>query len=162
MSRIWRKKSRKKQWMLKINVHSEGLELPFEEITAECIRDIASRAAKILEIETGSFSLIATDDVNIRDVNRQYRELDRPTDVIAFEYRDSIFPAGPEEELGDIYISLETAKRQSEEYGVTLSEETARLIVHGILHCLGYDHETSEDDAREMAALEEDLLDKLL
>ncbi len=138
--------------------------LPFETVNAVLLRDFTARTLKILNISNGSISVIVTDDTIITEINRDYRDRDYPTDVIAFEYRDNTFPrpAEEEEELGDIYLSLETAKRQAAEYGVTLREETARLVVHGILHCAGYDHEDSEEDGEIMALKEEEILGKIL
>lgn len=105
------------------------------------------------------------DDEEIHSMNREYRGMDRPTDVLSFaldeDCEDEEEPeliGGPEEHLyGDIIISAETALRQAEEYGHGLEREMAYLAVHGMFHLLGYDHMTEEDKA-EMRAKEEEAL----
>ncbi len=101
-------------------------------------------------------SLTFTDNENIKKLNAQYRNIDRETDVLSFPLLDYV---GEGEEppvdecvnaLGDIVISLEKAKAQAEEYGHGFDREVAFLCVHSMLHLLGYDHETSEDDERDM------------
>lgn len=105
------------------------------------------------------------DDERIHEINREYRNVDRPTDVISFalddELDDSDEPElidGPEEHLlGDIIISVETANRQGEEFGHGLEREIVYLAVHGLLHLLGYDHMIEEDKVV-MRAKEEEAL----
>lgn len=105
------------------------------------------------------------DDEEIHSMNREYRGMDRPTDVLSFaldeDCEDEEEPeliGGPEEHLyGDIIISAETALRQAEEYGHGLEREMTYLAVHGMFHLLGYDHMTEEDKA-EMRAKEEEAL----
>lgn len=105
------------------------------------------------------------DDEEIHSMNREYRGMDRPTDVLSFaldeDCEDEDEPeliGGPEEHLyGDIIISAETALRQAEEYGHGLEREMTYLAVHGMFHLLGYDHMTEEDKA-EMRAREEEAL----
>ena len=96
-------------------------------------------------------SVTFTDNDKIHELNREYRGKDAPTDVLSFpmfeageiEYDDE---SGEPCALGDIVISLERAKAQSEEYGHSLEREAAFLAVHSVLHLLGFDHETSEED----------------
>ncbi|OGJ53212.1 rRNA maturation RNase YbeY [Candidatus Peregrinibacteria bacterium RIFOXYC2_FULL_41_22] len=96
-------------------------------------------------------SLTILDDAEIKKINKRYRGKNKPTDVISFAYEDSDqFPG--EEMLGEIYISIDTARRQSKELSHTLKYELQFLFVHGVLHLLGYTHETEKDDARMMAA----------
>ena len=89
----------------------------------------------------------------IHELNREYRNVDRPTDVISFafldgdEQRDEKLHGNGPVPLGDIYISVEKAKAQAEEYGHPLERELSFLFVHGLLHLLGYDHMTKEDEA---------------
>lgn len=91
------------------------------------------------------------DDEEIHTLNREYRNVDRPTDVLSFaldegEEDEPELIDGPEEHLlGDIIISAETAQRQGEEFGHGLEREIVYLAVHGLLHLLGYDHITDED-----------------
>ncbi|HBS59653.1 MAG TPA: rRNA maturation RNase YbeY [Firmicutes bacterium] len=103
------------------------------------------------DIEVG---VLWVDDAYIHTLNKEYRGKDCPTDVLSFALREQI---GDEPEiiddpfdemlLGDIVISLETAQRQAAEYGHGLEREVAFLIVHGMLHLLGYDHEKEQDRA---------------
>ena len=98
-------------------------------------------------------SLLITDDETIRKYNKEYRNKDRATDVLSFPMEDDII-------LGDVAISFETAKRQSEEAEINIDREVAFLFIHGLLHLLGYDHETSQEDEEEMFALQEKILKK--
>ena len=105
------------------------------------------------------------DDERIHEINREYRNVDRPTDVISFALDDDLEDSdepelidGPEEHLlGDIIISVETANRQGEEFGHGLEREIVYLAVHGLLHLLGYDHMVEEDKVV-MRAKEEEAL----
>jgi len=83
--------------------------------------------------------LLCSDDL-IRELNCVYRGKDSPTDVLSFPQNDPTL-------LGDVVISLDTAARQARELGCDLQDEVERLLVHGLLHLLGYDHETDEDAA---------------
>jgi probable rRNA maturation factor len=105
-------------------------------------------------------SILLTDDEQIAELNRQYRDVDGPTDVLSFsqkEGEDDIVPGLEENLLGDVVISVETAARQAEEQGKSLDDELDMLLVHGILHLLGYDHAEPEDE-RAMFARQEELL----
>jgi probable rRNA maturation factor len=95
-------------------------------------------------------SIALVSDREMRALNRRWREQDRPTDVLSF-------PLEERGALGDVVISLDTARRQAREGGWPLAAELRRLLAHGILHCRGYDHERPED-ARRMAAAERRLL----
>ena len=87
-------------------------------------------------------------DTRMRHLNRDYRSDDRTTDVLAFAFREVVGPPSPM--LGDVVVSIPMARRQAESFGHSLSEELARLLIHGVLHLVGYDHERSEADARSM------------
>ena len=96
-------------------------------------------------------------------MNREYRGVDRPTDVITFALQDEMSELESmyeeiEQELGDIFISVDTAKRQAQEYGHSLRREVCFLFTHGLLHLLGYDHMTEEDE-KVMFALQDTILD---
>lgn len=106
-------------------------------------------------------SLVLVDDDYIQELNRDYRGIDRPTDVLSFALNEGEEPDvidGPQESLlGDIIISLPTALRQAEEFNHSLERELAFLAVHGMLHLLGYDHE-EETDRQVMRQQEEHIL----
>jgi probable rRNA maturation factor len=104
-------------------------------------------------------SLLFTSDAAVRDLNREWRGKDKPTNVLSFpmlERGDLLdLPAeGPPELLGDIALAHETCAREAAEKGAALTDHAAHLIVHGLLHLAGHDHETGEADAAAMEALE--------
>lgn len=99
-------------------------------------------------------SLTLCDDPYIQKLNREWRKIDKPTDVLSF-------PMDDEQLLGDLVISLDTAQRQAEERQHTARDELRVLMVHGILHLLGYDHETTREEYDEMRAAERKLLNRL-
>lgn len=127
-----------------------GLSHEFFTLAAEAVFDEIDMSNNEYEI-----SLLITDDETIRQYNKEYRNKDRATDVLSFPMEDEII-------LGDIAISFDTAKRQAEEAGINADRETAFLFIHGLLHLLGYDHETSYEDEEEMFALQEKILKKLV
>ena len=110
-------------------------------------------------------SVSIVDNKYIHKINKKYRGIDRPTDVISFAFLDGeedkekLFKSKGEVVLGDIYISLDKAKEQAEEYHHSLERELSFLFVHGLLHLLGYDHMTPEDEAI-MFPLQEKILEE--
>ena len=110
-----------------------------------------------LELSGVELSLSLVDDRAIRRLNRTWRQKDKATDVLSFPAGDLPKGTPGPRPLGDVVISLDTAKRQAKEYGRTLEAEMARYLAHGLLHLLGHDHERPRD-AKRMAALEEQLL----
>ena len=110
-------------------------------------------------------SLTFTDNEGIRALNSEFRGIDKPTDVLSFpltDYEGSEFPFDePELSLGDIVISLERARAQAEEFGHSYEREAAFLAVHSVLHLLGYDHETGEEDELDMRRRQTEIMDKL-
>ncbi|MFO8073481.1 MAG: rRNA maturation RNase YbeY [Polyangia bacterium] len=116
-------------------------------------RTVRRRCAALLDaLDVGEreLSVLLTDDAGIRELNRDYRGLDRPTDVLSFPQPED-WPSAPGEPaiLGDVAISTETAARQAAERRCTLLQETTELLIHGVLHLVGYDHE-GEKEAEEM------------
>ncbi len=105
------------------------------------------------------FNLIIVDNSYIHELNKNYRGIDRETDVITFalEDEDSLILPTDERVLGDIYISIDKARSQAEEYGHSLLRELSFLAVHGFYHLLGYDHMTEEDE-KVMFAKQEEVL----
>ena len=99
----------------------------------------------------------------IHKLNRDYRQIDRPTDVISFAFlddeknREKILKSKGPVSLGDIYISVEKAEEQAKEYGHSIKRELSFLFVHGLLHLLGYDHMTEEDE-KVMFKLQDEIL----
>ena len=105
-------------------------------------------------------SVTFTDNEGIHALNREYRNVDRPTDVLSLPLSDGedYDTDGDAVLLGDIVISLERAQTQAEEYGHSFEREVAFLTVHSMLHLLGYDHETSPEDERDMFARQDEIL----
>lgn len=130
---------------------------------SQVLRKRSEEFLRALRLPDASLSILVTTDEGIHELNLQFLGVDRPTDVLSFPAGDPLpgLPGLPGEEegnLGDLAISLDTARRRAKEDGRTLAAELARYLAHGLLHLLGYDHERSEEDAREMAAKEAALL----
>ncbi len=134
-------------------------------ISPELIDLIRYAVRTSLETETypaaAEVSVTLVDNAQIHRLNRKFREVDRPTDVLSFP----LFEEEPGLEgrvmLGDIVLSLERAKEQAEEYGHSFEREVAFLTVHSMLHLLGYDHETCEADEKEMFARQKIILSEM-
>ena len=114
------------------------------------MRRRAERMLAALRLEDAELSLLLCDDATIHELNRAYRGKDRPTDVLAFAMREGPDAPGGEgpELLGDVVISLDTARRQAKDQGRTIIAEVTFLLGHGLLHLLGYDHRTPEEERR--------------
>ena len=101
------------------------------------------------KLEDVTFNLIIVDNEYIHELNKNYRGIDRETDVITFALEDEdslVMPEDVERNLGDIYISIDKARSQALEYGHGLLRELSFLAVHGFYHLLGYDHMNPEDE----------------
>jgi len=147
-----------------IEIFTEGdISLPFKDLSEDFVCKASLDTLKHLELENVSISLILSDNEYIHTINKEYRKKDNPTDVISFAYREDPFPEIETEieELGDIYLSLEKALEQSIEYEVTLEDEVKRLLIHGILHLIGFDHEKSDEDEKTMRDKEEEILNAI-
>lgn len=146
----------------------EELAVKGEMGTLEELEAIVKKAIEVTgplyDVENCEVSVTLTDDAHIHELNKQYRGLDRPTDVLSFAFVDSEEPeveGGSETEvLGDIIISLERAWEQSQEYGHSMERELSFLTVHGMLHLLGYDH-MEEEERMEMEEEQRFLMEKL-
>lgn len=112
-------------------------------------------ALRLLHCNNAELSVLLVGDEDIKEINRQYRGMDKPTDVIAFAMRDGEFANVNSEILGDIVVSLDRAKVQARERGVDVDREVKFLLIHGVLHLLGYDHEKSDEDRIRMEKKEE-------
>ena len=126
----------------------------FNNLTEETVeeesilRDVLMFAMDKEKLKDTSFDVIFVDNKYIHELNKNYRDIDRETDVITFalEDDDTIINGSGLRMLGDIYISLEKAHSQAEEYGHSFKRELSFLAVHGFYHLLGYDHMTKEDE----------------
>lgn len=135
----------------------------FENNYEQDFTAIIEQALKTLGIEDDvEVSCVLVNDERIHEINREYRHIDRSTDVISFamEDNDQFYVEGMPRTLGDIFISVDHAKKQAEEYGHSLRREMCFLFTHGILHLLGYDHMTDEQE-KEMFGLQDQILGAL-
>ena len=132
-------------------------EFPYEDI----IEKVVNKALEKEKIKKASCSIIIVDNDYIHKLNKEYRGINRPTDVISFALEDDKTMVIPDEIrlLGDIYISIDKAKEQAKEYGHSLERELCFLAVHGIYHLLGYDHE-KEEAAEIMFKKQEEVLEE--
>lgn len=126
------------------------------KIDTEYWYDFVIKLSKLLELKDNTeVSITFVDNNEIQELNKNFRNIDKPTDVLSFPF-DNSFNL-PIQVLGDIVISTEKAQVQAEEYSNTINREIGFLITHGMLHLLGYDHETEEDE-KEMFGLQKQLL----
>lgn len=119
---------------------------------------MAQRILVALGFDDVELSILFVDDAAIQKLNRHYLGRNHPTNVIAFPMREGEFALLSPHLLGDIVVSVETAYRQAKAFSLTRSEALIFLMIHGILHLAGYDHEGSKSGAREMASKERELL----
>jgi probable rRNA maturation factor len=146
-----------------LSINNEQEEIAFLPAWEELLVRVGEEALRREGAPDAEVSVTLVDDARIKELNRTYRGLDRPTDVLSFALREGedsykLPPdAGIPELLGDVVISLPRARFQAAEYGHSLERELGYLLTHGILHLLGYDHET-EEAAAVMRAKEEEVL----
>ena len=126
----------------------------------ETINKVLKHGLEKLNIDEAIFNIIIVDNEYIHRLNKEYRNIDRETDVITFALEDDKTFNPEERILGDVYISIDKAKSQSVEYGHSLLRELCFLSVHGMLHLLGYDHMKKEEE-EVMFKLQEDILDEM-
>lgn len=136
--------------MLKINIVNQYNEDKNYDKTIKKVLKVANKHLRL----KGSFviNVILINNEEIQGLNRTYRDIDRPTDVLSFE-NDSYSL-----ELGDVFISIDKTMEQAVEYDHSFERELAFLTVHGFLHCLGYDHLTEEDE-KEMIEIQKEILE---
>lgn len=147
---------------------------PIDPSLIELLERILQEAAVMEGIQEGEVALTFVDNEQIHELNREYRGIDRPTDVLSFALNESVeeeldilYEIEDEQELdemndllGDIIISTERAKEQADEYGHSLEREIGFLFVHGFLHLLGYDHQ-DEPSEQIMMDKQEAVLEKV-
>ena len=140
----------------------ENLEIDVEIV--DTVRKAAYTVGELYGLDNAEVSITFTDNDHSHEINRDYRNVDRPTDVISFALNEGDEPeiegGAPVNVLGDIIISVEKAVEQASDYGHSVEREVAFLTVHGMLHLLGYDH-IEEDDRKEMRREEDFVMEKL-
>jgi probable rRNA maturation factor len=112
----------------------------------------------VLGCHDAELSVLIVDDPQITELNKQYLHRSGPTNVIAFPMQSDVFPNINPGLLGDVVISVETAAKEGKSIGIGMEERFIQLLVHGILHLIGYDHEKSEAQAENMAEKETEIL----
>ena len=136
-----------------------NVEEKIEEL--EIVKKVLESAIIKEKLDNVSFNVIIVNNEFIHELNRDYRNIDRETDVITFALEDenTIIIPNNERILGDIYISIDKARSQAKEYGHSLLRELSFLAVHGFYHLLGYDHMTPEDE-KVMFTKQEEVLEE--
>ncbi len=122
---------------------------------------MAQKILVSLGLPEAELSLLLVDDREIRELNRRFLGRDKSTNVLAFSMREGEFSSLHPHLLGDLVISIETTRRQSKQSGLSEMEMFTLLLIHGILHLLGYEHERTTKEAREMARRQKELFQTL-
>ena len=130
-------------------------------LNKEGILETAGRILSLLEQTKAELSIMFVGDRRMKQLNTQYRGIRRTTDVLSFESSIPFIPDDADNVIGDIVISVPQAEAQAKEYGSGFYDEITRLLIHGTLHLLGYDHEQTEYKARKMRKKEEELIDAI-
>ena len=125
------------------------------------IRKTAQAILNDLDCPEGELSILFVDDERIQALNRDYRLKDTPTNVLSFSMREGDFAEVSPELLGDVVISVETAAAEAQKAGISLGAHMVWLLIHGILHLFGFDHETSETEAKAMETRTRELTEKV-
>ncbi|MFV9646007.1 MAG: rRNA maturation RNase YbeY [Desulfobacterales bacterium] len=130
-------------------------------ILQEKIQQTAQVILSALDCPDGELSILIVDDIQIEELNKRYLNRLGPTNVIAFPMREGRFSNITPRLLGDVVISVEAAVREGELAKISMEDRFDQLLIHGILHLFGYDHEKSEQDAQQMEKKSDELLDVL-
>jgi probable rRNA maturation factor len=145
-------KARKKQKASTILISDNQKQVKLERIGLR--RDVR-KILELLGCGERELSLLFVDDEGIRKINRDYLRRDRPTNVIAFSLSEGSFGEVNPGMLGDVVVSVETAGREAKASGIPVGDAILNLVIHGILHLTGYDHEETRGRARVMSAVQE-------
>lgn len=129
-----------------------------KEIELESIKRVLKRGIEKENLTDVLFNVIIVDNAYIHNLNKEYRKIDRETDVITFALEDTIDIKTTPRLLGDIYISIEKAREQAKTYGHSFRREICFLTIHGFYHLLGFDHQTEKEEEI-MFARQEEVLD---
>ena len=144
---------------MEITISYSDMSFYHEELET-LVRRVLAKGAELQKVpEDAEISLLICDGPTIHELNREYRNVDAPTDVLSFALNEGDEDISEEEALalGDIVINIDRAKEQAEEFGHSKEREIAYLSVHGFLHILGYDH-YEEEEKKEMRKAEEEIL----
>jgi probable rRNA maturation factor len=145
---------------------SNSVEIIYKETDRICnekkIRLLCNEIFDILSIDNWELSIVICNDLFIKNLNKEYRGIDEPTDVLSFPQIDNTLPVLNNEILyaGDIVISIDTLEKNAEKFCVEINEEFRRIILHGILHIDGYTHSDNNPDQK-MLVFQEEIMKKL-
>ncbi len=158
----------KRAWHVDLSLESRKLNIAATVIRKIVLAVLAQVQREIKPLEVHELSVVITNDKRMRVLNREFRKKDKATDVLSFPQltRAELVGKTPRfvgSSLGDLVISSETTLRQAKEFGVTKREELLRLVVHGVLHLCGYDHEkVPHSEAQRMRRKERTIRGRLL
>lgn len=125
------------------------------------LNDVCNHTLEKLNIKNAFFDVIFIDDEKMHEMNKEYRGIDRTTDVLSFALEDNDTYKSEIRELGDIFVSIPKMKAQAKEYGHSEKRELSFLVCHGLLHLLGYDHTRSEEEEKIQFGLQDEILNDL-
>ncbi len=137
--------------MVKVKINNKQNKIDINQEIYNLFQKIGAEAAALEGYDQGEISVAFLTNKEIQEINKRYKNIDRPTDVLSFPLGDEI--------LGDILISVEKAEEQASDYGHSFKREICYLFTHGVLHLLGYNHKTS-GDKRQMRQKEKRVLSK--
>jgi probable rRNA maturation factor len=138
--------------VIKIEINNKVEDYNIDEWLKLLFENLAKKAGQMNGYKEGEVSVALVDNQQIKKINKQFRKIDQPTDVLSFPMDEEIW--------GDVIISIDRAREQAKDYGHSFQREIGYLFTHGVLHLLGYDHKDSVDK-KEMRNLEEKILSKV-
>ncbi|MDY0131518.1 MAG: rRNA maturation RNase YbeY [Desulforegulaceae bacterium] len=127
-------------------------------ITNQSLRKKTALILNALDCKDFEISIVITNDEDMRQINQKYRNIDKTTNVLSFPMDDESMIIPGIKILGDLVISEDTALKEAQDARITLEQRVSQLLVHGILHLLGYDHETSDEDDKIMTKKSKELI----
>lgn len=125
------------------------------------LNDVINHTFEVLKIKNANMSIILIDDDKMHELNKEYRGVDRTTDVLSFALEDNEDIKLPIRELGDVFVSIPKMLEQAKEFNHSEKRELSFLVCHGLLHLLGYDHTKSEEDEKIQFGLQDQILGDL-
>ena len=125
------------------------------------LNDVINHTFEVLKIKNANMSVILIDDDKMHELNKEYRGVDRTTDVLSFALEDNEDIKLPIRELGDVFVSIPKMLEQAKEFNHSEKRELSFLVCHGLLHLLGYDHTKSEEDEKIQFGLQDQILSDL-
>ena len=123
--------------------------------------DVINHTFEVLKIENANMSVIFVDDNKMQELNKEYRGVDRTTDVLSFALEDNENIKLPIRELGDVFVSIPKMKEQAKEFNHSEKRELSFLVCHGLLHLLGFDHTKSKEEEEKQFGLQDQILNDL-